>query len=171
MTAPTTTGGSSVRRRIADARATIVGTKGLRARVAKHSATLSTLRTRLDDQKQRIAPPGPAAEGARGAREGPRTAPPRSTCARASAATPTSGRSRCAWPTSSSPSPTPHRVPRRPAPDDDQLAAGRTLLDEVRTEHARIRARMQVVSAYEERLRRVEESVTELFDGDRRHLV
>ncbi len=32
-------------------------------------------------------------------------------------------------------------------------------------------ARMQVVSAYEERLRRVEESVTELFDGDRRHLV
>jgi exonuclease VII small subunit len=57
------------------------------------------------------------------------------------------------------------------APDDDQLAAGRTLLDDVRTEHARIRARMQVVSAYEERLRRVEESVTELFDGDRRHLV
>jgi hypothetical protein len=57
------------------------------------------------------------------------------------------------------------------APDDDQLAAGRTLLDDVRTEHERIRARMQVVSAYEERLRRVEESVTELFDGDRRHLV
>ena len=56
-------------------------------------------------------------------------------------------------------------------PDDEQLAAGRSLLDEVRTEHARIRARMQVVSAYEERLRRVEESVTELFDGDRRHLV
>jgi hypothetical protein len=60
---------------------------------------------------------------------------------------------------------------RATAPDDDQLAAGRTLLDDVRTEHARIRARMQVVSAYEERLRRVEESVTELFDGDRRHLV
>jgi hypothetical protein len=59
---------------------------------------------------------------------------------------------------------------RATAPDD-QLAAGRTLLDDVRTEHARIRARMQVVSAYEERLRRVEESVTELFDGDRRHLV
>ena len=51
------------------------------------------------------------------------------------------------------------------------LAEGRGLLDEVRTEHARIRARMQVVSAYEERLRRVEESVAELFEGDRRHPV
>ena len=55
--------------------------------------------------------------------------------------------------------------------DDAQLATGRGLLDEVRTEHARVRARMQVVSAYEERLRRVEESVAELFDGDRRHQV
>lgn len=57
------------------------------------------------------------------------------------------------------------------APDDEQLAAGRSLLDEVRTEHARIRARMQVVSAYEERLRRVEESVAELYPGDTRHQV
>jgi hypothetical protein len=55
--------------------------------------------------------------------------------------------------------------------DDDQLREGRGLLEAVRSEHARIRARMQVVSAYEERLRRVEESVAELYDGDRRHPV
>ena len=55
--------------------------------------------------------------------------------------------------------------------DDAALAEGRGLLDEVRTEHARIRARMQVVSAYEERLRRVEESVAELYEGDPRHPV
>ena len=55
--------------------------------------------------------------------------------------------------------------------DDERLAEGRGLLEEVRTEHARIRARMQVVSAYEERLRRVEESVAELYEGDRRHPV
>lgn len=58
-----------------------------------------------------------------------------------------------------------------PAPDAAALAEGRSLLDEVRDEHARARARMQVVAAYEERLRRVEESVAELYDGDRRHLV
>ena len=57
------------------------------------------------------------------------------------------------------------------APDAAELAEGRALLAEVRDEHARLRARMQVVSAYEERLRRVEESVADLYDGDRRHLV
>lgn len=57
------------------------------------------------------------------------------------------------------------------APDAADVAEGRALLAEVRDEHARVRARMQVVSAYEERLRRVEESVAELYDGDRRHLV
>ncbi|HET7821757.1 MAG TPA: hypothetical protein VFL10_09540 [Ornithinibacter sp.] len=170
MTAPSTTGGSSVRRRIADARATIVGTKGLRARVNKHAATLSTLRTRLDEQKQRIARQDQRMkalearvkdlnratsldlrEGERrdshvGALEVRLADLEQVLADSASGVTAT-------------------------RPDDDQLAAGRTLLDEVRTEHARIRARMQVVSAYEERLRRVEESVTELFDGDRRHLV
>ena len=170
MTAPTPTGGSSVRRRIADARATIVGTKGLRARVNKHAATLSTLRARLDDQKQRIARQDQRMKALEARvrdlnratsldlREGERRdshvgalevrlADLEQTLAdSASGVTAT-------------------RL------DDEQLTAGRTLLDEVRTEHARIRARMQVVSAYEERLRRVEESVTELFDGDRRHLV
>jgi hypothetical protein len=56
-------------------------------------------------------------------------------------------------------------------PDDEALAQASTLVDDVRTEHARIRARMQIISAYEERLRRVEESVTELYEGDPRHLV
>ena len=50
-------------------------------------------------------------------------------------------------------------------------AEARRLLDEVRAEHARVRARLQVVSAYEERLRRVEESVAQVHDGDPRHLV
>lgn len=170
MTEPTPTGGSSVRRRIADARATIVGTKGLRARVAKHSTTLSTLRTRLDDQKQRIARQDQRLKALEGRvkdlnratsldlREGERrdshvgALEVRLADLEQTLADTASG------------------VTATPL-DDEQLAAGRTLLDEVRTEHARIRARMQVVSAYEERLRRVEESVTELFDGDRRHLV
>ena len=56
-------------------------------------------------------------------------------------------------------------------PDDEALAEASSLVDDVRTEHARIRARMQVISAYEERLRRVEESVAELYEGDPRHLV
>ena len=56
-------------------------------------------------------------------------------------------------------------------PDDEALAEASSLVEDVRTEHARIRARMQVISAYEERLRRVEESVAELYEGDPRHLV
>lgn len=50
-------------------------------------------------------------------------------------------------------------------------AEARRLVDEIRREHEQIRARMQIVSAYEERLRRVEESVAELYTGDPRHLV
>ena len=73
--------------------------------------------------------------------------------------------------TSSSTSPTPGPAAPATPLDDESVAEGRGLLDEVRTEHARIRARMQVVSAYEERLRRVEESVAELYEGDRRHPV
>jgi chromosome segregation ATPase len=49
--------------------------------------------------------------------------------------------------------------------------AGRDVLAEVRREHALVRVRMQAVGAYEERLRRVEESLAELYDGDPRHLV
>ncbi len=59
----------------------------------------------------------------------------------------------------------------RVALDDESVAEGRGLLDEVRSEHARISALMQVVSSYEERLRRVEESVAEPYEGDRRHPV
>jgi hypothetical protein len=55
--------------------------------------------------------------------------------------------------------------------DTEGEAEARALVDVIRREHEQIRVRMQIVSAYEERLRRVEESVTELYDGDPRHLV
>ena len=38
----------------------------------------------------------------------------------------------------------------------DPPTADRTVLDEIRSEHERVRARLQVVSQYEERLRRLE---------------
>jgi hypothetical protein len=170
MPEPTPTDRSSVRRRVADARATIVGTKGLRARVARHAAALSALRTRVDDHKERLG------------RQDKRLKTLEARVKELGRATAVNTRER-------------ERrdnqfgvlearladleqrladvragVTATPL-DDDGLATGRGLLDEVRTEHARIRARMQVVSAYEERLRRVEESVAELFEGDRRHLV
>ncbi len=55
--------------------------------------------------------------------------------------------------------------------DDAEAAEARSLVDEVRREHEQARVRMQIISAYEERLRRVETSVAELYDGDRRHPV
>jgi hypothetical protein len=55
--------------------------------------------------------------------------------------------------------------------DDAATAEARSIIDEVRREHEQIRIRMQIVSAYEERLRRVETSVAELYDGDLRHQV
>jgi chromosome segregation ATPase len=51
------------------------------------------------------------------------------------------------------------------------LPEAQELLDAVRREHQQIRVRMQIISAYEERLRRVEETCSALFDGDPRHLV
>ncbi len=54
------------------------------------------------------------------------------------------------------------RVDRRP--DED----GASELDLVRQEHARIRVRLQLVSQYEERIRRLEEVVTALHGGDLR---
>lgn len=57
------------------------------------------------------------------------------------------------------------------ATGDPDLGQARALLDQIRTEHERIRARMQVVAWYEERLRRVESSVTALYSGDARHPV
>jgi DNA repair exonuclease SbcCD ATPase subunit len=55
--------------------------------------------------------------------------------------------------------------------DDESTAEARTLLSEVRHEHAQIRARMQLITWYEERLRRVEATLTDLYDGDARHPV
>jgi chromosome segregation ATPase len=55
--------------------------------------------------------------------------------------------------------------------DDAEAAEARSLVEEVRREHEQVRVRMQIVSAYEERLRRVEASVEQLYDGDRRHPV
>lgn len=45
----------------------------------------------------------------------------------------------------------------------------RSLVDAVRREHEQVRVRMQVIAQYEERLRRVESAVVELYDGDVRH--
>jgi hypothetical protein len=48
-----------------------------------------------------------------------------------------------------------------PSATDDETGAGRTLLDEVREEHRRIRVRFGVVTSYEERLRRLESALAE----------
>ena len=45
------------------------------------------------------------------------------------------------------------------------------VLAAVRREHEQIRVRMQIISSYEERLRRVETSVIALYQGDHRHPV
>ena len=55
--------------------------------------------------------------------------------------------------------------------ESEEEAEARRLIDEIRREHEQIRVRMQVISAYEERLRRVEATVAELDDGDLRHQV
>jgi hypothetical protein len=55
--------------------------------------------------------------------------------------------------------------------DDASMAEARSLVDEVRHEHEQARVRMQIVSHYEERLRRVEEALATLYDGDVRHPV
>ena len=44
---------------------------------------------------------------------------------------------------------------------DDETAAGRTLLEEVREEHRRIRVRFGVVTSFEERVRRLESALAE----------
>lgn len=55
--------------------------------------------------------------------------------------------------------------------NDADAGEARQLVDAIRREHEQIRARLQIVSAYEERLRRVETTLTELYDGDLRHQV
>lgn len=55
--------------------------------------------------------------------------------------------------------------------DDASTAEARSIVEAVRREHEQIRVRMQVISSYEERLRRVEMTAAELYDGDTRHRV
>jgi chromosome segregation ATPase len=52
---------------------------------------------------------------------------------------------------------------------DADHAEARSLVEAVRREHQQVRVRMQVISQYEERLRRMEDAVVKLYDGDVRH--
>ena len=166
----TTPDPTTLRRRAADARATIVGTKGLRAKVAGHTTTLKALRAGADDQQARLARQDDALkelearvtylDRARTLEASERERRDAQFGAIEVRLAELEQRLRDAGsPAGGTP------------PGDEELAQAAGLVEEVRTEHARIRARMQVVSAYEERLRRVEESVAELSTGDPRHLV
>ena len=53
--------------------------------------------------------------------------------------------------------------------DDAELAEARSLVEAVQREHEQARIRMQIVSHYEERLRRVEDALVNLYEGDVRH--
>jgi hypothetical protein len=55
------------------------------------------------------------------------------------------------------------------AGDDTEHAEARSLVEAVRREHEQVRVRMQVIGQYEERLRRLEDAVVKLYDGDVRH--
>jgi TolA-binding protein len=56
----------------------------------------------------------------------------------------------------------------RLAADDESLAEARSLVDTVRREHDHARVRLQVMSSYEERVRRLEAAMLEIYDGDLR---
>lgn len=53
--------------------------------------------------------------------------------------------------------------------DDASTAEARTLIEDIRREHDQVRARFQVISSYEERMRRLEAAVSQLYDGDMRN--
>ncbi|NMM23324.1 MAG: hypothetical protein HHJ11_07485 [Phycicoccus sp.] len=55
------------------------------------------------------------------------------------------------------------------AGDQAEIAEARSLVETVRREHEQVRVRMQVIGQYEERLRRIEDAVVKLYDGDVRH--
>lgn len=55
--------------------------------------------------------------------------------------------------------------------DDSSLVEARSLVDTVRREHDQVRVRFQLITQYEERMRRLEAAVTELYDGDMRHSI
>ena len=52
---------------------------------------------------------------------------------------------------------------------DAEVSQARSLVEEIRREHAQVRVRMQVIAQYEERLRRLESAFVELHEGDVRH--
>ena len=55
------------------------------------------------------------------------------------------------------------------AGDADDRAEARSLVAEIRREHEQVRIRMQVIGQYEERLRRLEDAVVKMYQGDVRH--
>jgi predicted nucleic acid-binding Zn-ribbon protein len=55
--------------------------------------------------------------------------------------------------------------------DDAAMAEARSIVDAVRREHEQVRIRVQIVSHYEERLRRVEAAVESIAEGDVRRIV
>ncbi len=55
--------------------------------------------------------------------------------------------------------------------DDADTAEARALIDIVRREHEQVRVRMQIISHYEERLRRLEAAIESLDDSDVRRMV
>jgi chromosome segregation ATPase len=170
MSNTTTHDPTTLRQRVGDARATLVGTKGLRAKVARHATTLTALRGRIDDHQGRLARQDEQLKDL----QAKVTYLDR---ARTMEASERERRDAQFGTIEVRLADLEQRLhDARPQfagapPDDEALAEAAGLVDAVRTEHARIRARMQVISAYEERLRRVEESVAELYDGDPRHLV
>lgn len=161
---------ASVRRRLADARASVVGTTGLRTKVAKHTDVIAGLRARLDTQQQAATEQGKRLKDLEArVKDLDR--------ARVMEAAERERRDAQFGTLEVRLADLEERFVAAPAggavtpPDEAELAEARGLVEDVRTEHARVRARLQVVSAYEERLRRVEESVAELYEGDPRHLV
>lgn len=55
------------------------------------------------------------------------------------------------------------------AGDAAEHSEARSLVEAVRREHEQVRIRMQVIGQYEERLRRLEDAVVKMYDGDVRH--
>ena len=170
MTDPTTAP-DGLRRRLGDARAAVVGTSGLRARVTRHATALAKLRESVDRLRERVQKQDARLAAVEGAVSDFQRATALSTVERERRDTHFGTMEVRLADLEQRVHDARASGGQADSPDAEALAAGRSLLEEIRVEHARIRARMQVVSAYEERLRRVEESVAELFEGDARHPV
>ncbi len=152
-----------LRRRLADARAAAVGTRGLRSRLERQGRELAALReelaehlARLDRQHDRLTRLERQTTHLVRADEVRRIELERREIQIGVLETRLADLEERLG----------HEIadPGSDGDDGGSLAAARR-------EHALIRVRMQAVGAYEERLRRVEESVAELFEGDPRHLV